>query len=408
MTSSRVPLEPMPRKVIAWVAAGIALFTIGLVVLLWWWGTAGLSGKELVTARLDALRTGLSIGIGGGGVFALYLAWRRQHATEMGLVQKERDQADVERAFELQREVAASTERDAAARRVTDLYTKASEQLGSEKAPVRLAGIYALERLAQDNAEQRQTIVNLLCAYLRMPYQPPGDEPDGEREVRRTAQQVLSSHLRPADEARYWPEVLTLHLAGAVLVDADFQRCRFGDVDFSKAVFAGAANFEGAVFAGLAAFGCVEFERAAYFNGSEFATTVVFTDATFHGVEFNDGRFGTAQFRRAKFRQGDSGYDHPGDFFTHADFKSAANFQQAKFDTGVDFTAVTGVRPSLGGAHFGGRTLFDRTSAATLRLAGGPDFSARVSTGDVADSSTWPDNWVIGEDGVITERPAET
>jgi hypothetical protein len=56
--------------------------------------------------------------------------------------------------------------------RVTDLYTKAADQLGSEKAPVRLAGMYALERLAQSTPEQRQTIVNVLCAYLRMPYAP--------------------------------------------------------------------------------------------------------------------------------------------------------------------------------------------------------------------------------------------
>jgi hypothetical protein len=44
---------------------------------------------------------------------------------------------------------------------------------GSDKAPVRLAGLYALERLAQNNEYQRQTIVNVVCAYLRMPYQPP-------------------------------------------------------------------------------------------------------------------------------------------------------------------------------------------------------------------------------------------
>lgn len=122
--------------------------------------TAHLSLGKLVTARFDALRTGLSVGLGGGGVFALYLAWRRQHSTEIGLAQKQQDQADVARAYELQREtfettrlyqerVAAATERDAEARRITDLYTKAVEQLGSDKAPVRLGGLYALERLAQ-------------------------------------------------------------------------------------------------------------------------------------------------------------------------------------------------------------------------------------------------------------------
>lgn len=412
----REPLQPMPRKVIAWMAIGIALFTIALVILLWWWGTAGLSGKELVTARLDALRTGLSIGIGGGGIFALYLAWRRQHATEMGLVQKDRDQADVARAFELQREVAASTERDAAARRVTDLYTKASEQLGSDKAPVRLAGIYALERLAQDNPEQRQTIVNLLCAYLRMPYQPPGDESDAdhrervqEREVRHTAQQVLASHLRPDDEVRYWSEGLTLNLAGAVLVDVDFRHCRFGDADFGKAVFAGAAGFESTVFPGFASFSGAVFEDTAYFNSSEFATAV-FSDATFHGAEFGNTSFEVAQFRRTRFCADDEDQAEygPGDSFNAANVRSVAHFQGAMFHAGVDFSAVANTRLVLDGAYFGGPTMFSPAPTSSRHPLVGPFFHAQVSTAAVANHSTWPMNWVIGEDGVITERPVET
>jgi hypothetical protein len=66
---------------------------------------------------------------------------------------------------------------DATERRVTELYTKAADQLGSDKAPVRLAGLYALERLAQDNPSQRPTIVNVICSYLQMPYTPPGATP---------------------------------------------------------------------------------------------------------------------------------------------------------------------------------------------------------------------------------------
>ncbi len=177
-------MPPLSKAVIAWVAASIAVVTVVVVVVLWWAATDGLNGEALVTARLDALRTGLSIGVGSGGIFALYLASRRQRSTEIALAQKQQDQADVARAYELQREnfdttrqhqerVAAATERDAEARRITDLYTKAADQLGSDKAPVRLAGLYALERLAQDNPGQRQTIVNLLCAYLRMPFDLP-------------------------------------------------------------------------------------------------------------------------------------------------------------------------------------------------------------------------------------------
>jgi len=53
---------------------------------------------------------------------------------------------------------------------VTDRYTRAVEQLGHEKAPVRLGALYSLEHLAQDNPQYRQTVVDVVCAYLRMPY----------------------------------------------------------------------------------------------------------------------------------------------------------------------------------------------------------------------------------------------
>jgi hypothetical protein len=62
---------------------------------------------------------------------------------------------------------------------VTDRYTRAVEQLGHEKAPVRLGALYSLEHLAQDNPEYRQTVVDVVCAYLRMPYTPPSSDRAG-------------------------------------------------------------------------------------------------------------------------------------------------------------------------------------------------------------------------------------
>lgn len=38
---------------------------------------------------------------------------------------------------------------------------------------MRLAGLYALEHLAHSNVEYRQTIVDVICACLRMPYTAP-------------------------------------------------------------------------------------------------------------------------------------------------------------------------------------------------------------------------------------------
>ena len=121
------------------------------------------AGTDRANARLDAVRTALAVGAGIAAAFGLVLAFRRQHHQEI--------------ATDL-------TDHDATERRITELYTKAVEQLGSDKAPVRLGGMYALERLAQDNLDQRQTIVNVICAYLRMPFSPPAlagkPEPEAE------------------------------------------------------------------------------------------------------------------------------------------------------------------------------------------------------------------------------------
>lgn len=90
--------EPLPRpvlppispwKIIAGGATVLVLITT-VVITLWWAATRGLTGSELVTARLDALKVGLSLGVGSGGLFALYLTWRRQRAIEAELDNRER------------------------------------------------------------------------------------------------------------------------------------------------------------------------------------------------------------------------------------------------------------------------------------------------------------------------------
>jgi Pentapeptide repeats (8 copies) len=49
----------------------------------------------------------------------------------------------------------------------TDLYTKAIDQLGGKTLEVRLGGIYALERIAQDSEKYHEPIMEVLTAYIR-------------------------------------------------------------------------------------------------------------------------------------------------------------------------------------------------------------------------------------------------
>src|SRR6266568_2655897 len=50
---------------------------------------------------------------------------------------------------------------------VTDRFTKAIEQLGSDKLDVRIGGIYALERIARDSAKDHPTVMEVLTAFIR-------------------------------------------------------------------------------------------------------------------------------------------------------------------------------------------------------------------------------------------------
>lgn len=342
-----MPVKPLSGKALAGIVVGIALLTAAVVTALWWAGTRGLDGPALVTARFDALKIGLSIGVGGGGVFALYLAWRRQRATEDTLAH--------------QQEVAADTRADATERRITELYTRAAEQLGSDKAPVRLAGLYALERLAQDNPRQRQTIVNVLCAYLRMPFDPgEGDGRREEREVRRAAQRILATHLRPGADT-HWPDT-DLDLTGATLVELDFYGCRpraavftgarfHGFTDLAEADFPRGAQFDRARFHGLATFadarfhadadfGTTEFHDSASFNQSHFHGYARFSEVHFHGgAGFGDARFhDDAGFRETTFHNGawfDGAHFHGDRWFDGANFHGECRFDGARFDLGV-------------------------------------------------------------------------
>ena len=246
------------------VLAVVAVLLAGFGLTRWLLSIAATDPNTSASVQIDAVRTGLSAAVGTGGAFALLLAFRRQRSTEVSAVH---------------------TITDATERRATELYTKAADQLGSDKAPVRLAGLYSLERLAQDNQSQRQTIVNVICAYLQMPYTPPGTTPvepsaddgessdegaaaedekraDQEREryekrlqehekgaqeqrVRTTAQRILHRHIsRMADETIFWKTSIDLsgaNLAGALLAEAALWGANLDEANLTGA-FLGEAN----------------------------------------------------------------------------------------------------------------------------------------------------------------------
>lgn len=124
------------------------------------------------------------------------------------------------------KDVAASNEARAQAEGLAKRYQDAASQIGHEKPAVRLAGVYALARLADDWPEQRQTCVDVLCAVLRMrPMMTTytsddgysiDDHDDGDMQVRKTVIGIVSS--RVSGEGALWG-ACDFNLVGSYLVD---------------------------------------------------------------------------------------------------------------------------------------------------------------------------------------------
>jgi uncharacterized protein YjbI with pentapeptide repeats len=329
---------------------------------------------------------------------------------------------------------------------VTDTYAKAVEQLGHDKAPVRLGAMYSLEGLAQDDPSRRQTVVDVLCAYLRMPYTPPNQgesaadrrtdnqwmhrfhggtdrqpnhDPAQELQVRQTAQRLLAHHLRrPAGisgqnaqtfkgspHEGYWPAT-NVDLTGATLIglslrdvsvgDAAFDGAIFfGDASFSKAAFSHTAGFDGATFYGSVTFDEATFSGAARFDGVTFSDAAVFAKARFSGY---------AGFRRAAF----SG---PA-WFAEAIFSGLVWFEKAEisgdalFDkTTFSGTANFGEATFSGAARFEGATFFGTAGFWRTTFSGLAGFQGATFSDDASfTGATFSDTATF--DGATFSGPA--
>ncbi|MCT9003471.1 pentapeptide repeat-containing protein [Streptomyces rhizosphaerihabitans] len=330
-------------------------------------------------------------------------------------------------------------------RLLNERFATAAELLGHDEAACRLAGVHALAGLADDWTERRQTCIDVLCAYLRMPYPPKPDETafpeqhlawQANREVRHTVIRIICNHLRVEGtlSTASW-DGYDYDFTGAVFDGGDFSNTRFrgavnfsaatftddvnffdveftgGEVSFDRAVFSGAASFDFAKFAG----GKVSFDRAV------FTDSVRFGSASFAGgkVSFRSARFtnGPLSFFDAEFTSGKMSFD--GAVFTNGSLSflgakfigGEVSFRSTKFHGGeVTFqdAKFTGSKVTFQGAEFAnsgvifgadfidGEVSFDR---AVFSGAASFDF-AKFAGGKVSfDGAVFRRGWVGFLDG---------
>jgi hypothetical protein len=252
------------------VLIGVTVF--GLAAALLW---AALGFPTASAARLDIIKVALTVVAGVGGVVALVVAYRKQRISE-------------------------SAETRERVKLLNERFGTACNQIGNEAPTIRLAGVYALAALADEWPEQRQVCIDVLCAYLRVPYEPSLESEwyhDAESEVRLSITSVIAQHLREGAPVSWQGH--NFDLVRAVLRSADFAGVVISSGTFflSLARFpAGWVSFDGMkVCGGELWFGGASFDGARVtFDKAELTSGRL----RFEGAEFNGGE---VSFRGVRF-----------------------------------------------------------------------------------------------------------
>ena len=238
-------------------------------------------------------------------------------------------------------------------------YTTAVEQLSSDKASIRLGGVYTLVGLVDEwlsdekttpSPEKRrkegQVIINNLCAYIRSPFLLAERAEQLDRPYAKDLKKDFGSDTEKfdADKRGFSQDKATLEEERQVrqsIIKAIRERLQgFGapgpwsnfDYDFSNTLFFYSTNF---MFS--------HFDAFSYFHGVTFTQNADFSWAKFTGH---------ADFSWAEF----TGSTH----FSSAIFTDSASFSWAEFTGDAHFSGAEFTSANFSGATFEEKPIFER------------------------------------------------
>ncbi|HEX5118750.1 MAG TPA: pentapeptide repeat-containing protein [Pseudonocardiaceae bacterium] len=324
-----------------WVLIGTLVLAVGMFTLV-----SGLLLNTPGTSAAGALQTG---GLAAAVVLALYAVGqfdRRQRlAEEHRTLDDQRTELDDRklRLEESRQELDRQRAVDDRGRTADERFARALELLGHDADQVRVGALHALAGLARSRPDYTQTTLDILCAYLRRPYdhatylerraadtaaEPPAEqqdtawqdvESDRERQVRLAAQRLIIDLLPSTSEPD--PADYQLDLTGAALEYFDLSHKHVGTFTARSAHFYTAVSFEGARFTGPI------WLTWAHLWGEVFRAN----DMVCQGISWwsNFTASGPVEFDRAEFR-GETK-------FAYATFADRVSFAGCRFGTTVDF-----------------------------------------------------------------------
>ena len=233
-------------------------------------------------------------------------------------------------------------------------YTKAVEQLGDEKAPVRMGGVYTLVGLVDEWLEEKslsdderfkegQVIINNLCAYIRSPFtlashynELSEDAPslegiykdkkeefyvdkailDSEADVRLSIIKEIHDRIQVPDKNTpgAWSD-FEYDFSGSIF---------FYSVDLTNSYYTKYVNFSGATYQGWADFRRSTYQGWANFRESTYQGEANFSESTYQGE---------ADFRRSTY-QGEAN-------FSESTYQGWANFRRSTYQGWANFSEST-------------------------------------------------------------------
>ena len=262
-------------------------------------------------------------------------------------------------------------------------YTKAVEQLGDEKAPIRIGGVYTLvglvdewleeDKLSEDERiKEGQVIINSLCAYIRSPFtlaarydELSEDNPSSngiykdnqqkfyadkaefkaEADVRLGIIKEIHDRLQGSKEntPNTWSDFEYDFSGSTFFYPIDLTNSYYAKpINFRGSTYKGRADFGDSTYKGRADFGDSTYKGGVYFRGSIYKGGVYFRGSIYKGwAYFGDSTYkGWAYFGGSTYKGwayfGGSTYQSKG-IFNGSTYKGRADFSGSIFYSDVSF-----------------------------------------------------------------------
>ena len=272
-------------------------------------------------------------------------------------------------------------------------YTKAVEQLGDEKAPIRMGGVYTLVGLVdewlkdesikkyEDRLKEGQVIINNLCAYVRSPFTLASHYDELSKDI------PSSKGIYERKEQEFYVDKATLDSEADVrlsIIKEIHDRLQGPEVntpgvwsdfeyDFSGSTFFYPIDLTNSYYIKPINFSCSTYQGGADFSRSTYQGGADFTGSTYQGrrADFTGSTYrGRATFSRSTYRGRAT--------FSRSTYQGGATFSRSTYQGGADFTGSTyqGRRADFTGSTYRSRATFSHST-----YQGGANFSGSTYRG---------------------------